>query len=76
MDAALLHGFDLFGCRPFSARNDCAGMSHASARRRRTSSDKSHHGLLHVFFDIFCSFFFSGPADFSHHDNRFGFGFH
>src|SRR5512147_460946 len=44
-----LHFF--FGC-PFSARDNRARMAHPSARRSCQTSDKSHHRLLHILFNI------------------------
>src|SRR3954470_8788047 len=47
-------------------------MAHALARRRGDAGDEADDGLLHVRFYPARGVFLIGPADFAHHDYRFG----
>src|SRR5262249_53784785 len=59
-----------------AARDYRAGMTHAAARRRRTSGNKADHGLLAASFGLVFQklrgVFLGRPADFADHDNRLG----
>ena len=73
MDTGVSQRGHLFGCGSLPARNDCSGMAHAPARRRRLSGDKSNDWFRHILFGKRRGFFFSRAADLTDHHDAVGF---
>ena len=68
-DAGGLKRRDLIRRGSLSSGNNCSGMPHTTAGRRRAARDKSHYRLLDVSLDKGRGLFFRRAADFSdHHD--------
>jgi hypothetical protein len=72
-DARRAKGSDLGCCSPFAATDDCAGVTHPAARRRRCSRDKPGHRLFAILLDPFAGFFLRRTANLANHDNPFSF---
>src|SRR5208282_1544635 len=73
-----LHGADsggaqgciFFRCGALAAADDCAGVAHAAAGRRRLPGDEADHRLLHMLLDEVRGNLFRVAADFADHDDR------
>ena len=59
---------------PFPARYDGTSVPHSTSWRRSGSGDETDNGFGHVLFGPCTSFFFSGAADFTDHDDGVGVG--
>src|SRR5690606_9274348 len=74
LETALFHDGQLGIGRVGTAGDQCTGMAHALAGRRRDASDEADHGLLHVGLAPQGGFRLVGTADFADHDDGIGVG--
>ncbi|KAF1856457.1 hypothetical protein Lal_00048580, partial [Lupinus albus] len=72
LHTGVLQGGELLVRSALAAGDDGAGVAHALAGRCGDTRDVGHHRLGHVGLDEGSGFFFSGTADLTDHDDRFG----
>src|SRR5262249_41902542 len=73
-DAGGFHGGHLLFGRTLPSGDDRARVPHPSSWRRGLTANESHHGLLHIRFDVSSGFFFRHSTDLADHDDAARFG--
>ena len=74
-NAYAIERFDFIRSRSLATGDNRTSMAHAFSRRRLTTGNKGRYRFFrHVFLYPLSGIFFSGAADFTNHQHRFGFG--